>query len=72
MKTVIASTVAVAAFCGAAHADMINAKFTGTGSGQTTRITINGNTNDFFVGQLKHTLSAGTGAASAMNGSVVT
>lgn len=72
MKTAIATTVAIAAFCGAAQADMIDVKFTGTGAGQNTRITINGNTNDFFVGQLKHTLSAGTGAAAAINGPVVT
>ncbi|MEK6703107.1 MAG: hypothetical protein AABZ53_12650 [Planctomycetota bacterium] len=72
MKTAIATTVAVAAFCGSANADFINVKFTGTGSGQNARVTINGSTHDYFVGQLKHTLSAGTGAAAAMNGPVVT
>lgn len=64
---------AAACFTAGAHADTIQAQYTGKGRGSNVRIAYPGNTGqNVFSGQLHHTLFDGTGAASALNGNWVT
>ncbi|MBI1189321.1 MAG: hypothetical protein GC200_01385 [Tepidisphaera sp.] len=72
MKTGMFSVAALALVAGLAEADTINVKFTGTGAGSNVHITSPSYNGDVFAGQLKHTLSDGTGAAAAYNGNWLT
>lgn len=72
MKTSIFGIGALVALAGVAQADMINVQFTGTGSGSNVRISSPSYNGNVFAGQLKHTLSAGTGAAAAYDGNWLT
>lgn len=56
----------------AAMADTVNMKFTGTAQGRNAKITFGSNTQNVFSGQLKHTISGGTGSAAALNGNWLT
>jgi len=71
MKTLII-TAALLATADAAQADTIGVVFTGTQRGQNVAIDSPWHDGNVFAGQLKHTLSNGTGASSALNGHWIT
>lgn len=73
MKTtgIIAAAVVVAA-AGAAQADTIDVRYLGTGAGSSVRITNNGSSRNLFAGQLRHTLTNGTGLGATLHGTWVT
>lgn len=68
----LALIVGACAVSAGAFADTINVAFTGTGHGRNVRITYGTTSQNVFAGQLKHTLSSGTGAAAAYNGNWLT
>lgn len=70
MKIAIAAVVVAAA--SAAHADIVNMKFTGTGKGTNIRAVFHGTQQDVFAGQLKHTISGASGWNTYLNGSHIT
>lgn len=72
MKTRMFSALALALAAGLAHADVINVQYTGTGAGSNVAITSPSFNGNVFAGQLKHTLTNGTGAAAAYNGNWLT
>lgn len=55
-----------------ALADTVDMRFVGTGSGRNVRVTTPDRTFNVFAGQLRHSFSNGTGAASALNGELLT
>ena len=55
-----------------ASADIVDMRFLGTGSGRNVRVTTPDRTFNVFAGQLRHSFSNGTGAASALNGELLT
>ncbi len=67
--TMIAAVVAAAGFAsGALAADTVSMKFTGTGSGSNVKATYFSTTLNVFAGQLKHTITSGTGWSARLNG----
>jgi len=70
--TILAATIVAAATAGAAHADMVNVKFVGTGKGENVAIGWAGGAMNVFSGQLKHQLSGGTGIGAGLSGTYVT
>lgn len=68
----IVAAAAFAAFASLAAADTVTMSFTGTGKGQNLKVTFNGNSNNFFVGQIKHNISSGTGFGSSLVGDQIT
>lgn len=72
MKTSIFTVSAIVLLAGAAQADTINVRFTGTGAGSNVHVASPGFSGNVFAGQLKHTLSGGTGAAAAFDGDYLT
>lgn len=72
MKKVMFGIVSCAALAGVAGADVVGVKFTGTGKGGNYGVVFNGNAMNVFAGQLKHTLSGGTGAAAGLGGEHIT
>lgn len=68
---IIAAAVVVTA-AGAVHADTIDVRFLGTGRGSNVRITHAGGTSNVFSGQLRHTLTNGTGLGATLHGDWVT
>ncbi|MFA6046399.1 MAG: Cys-Gln thioester bond-forming surface protein [Phycisphaerales bacterium] len=72
MKTRICTVSALVLLAGVAQADMINVQFTGTGAGSNVHINSPSFNGNVFAGQLKHTLSNGTGDAAAYNGNYLT
>lgn len=72
MKTITTAAIAAMMFAAGANAEFINVQFTGTGQGKSVRVSNFGNQMDVFAGQLKHTLSGGTGDAAAFNGNYLT
>ena len=65
---VIAAAVAALAGVASAAPETVDMKFTGTGPGQAVKVTYGSSARDLFVGQLKHTISAGTGWAASLVG----
>lgn len=72
MRKIVMGVVSVMAVAGAASADVVGVKFTGTGKGGNYGVVFNGSSMNVFAGQLKHTLGGGTGAAAGLSGSHVT
>lgn len=71
--TIIAAVVAAAGVAsGALAADTVSMKFTGTGSGSNVKATYFSTTLNVFAGQLKHTITNGTGWSSRLNGTQMT
>lgn len=71
--TMIAAVVAAAGFAsGALAADTVSMKFTGVGSGSNVKATYFSTTLSVFAGQLKHTITSGTGWSSRLNGNQLT
>lgn len=69
MKTVkIIAAVATTTLAAAAFAGPVNVDYTGTGAGQSVKITVGSSSTNVFAGQLKHTLSGATGADAVWNG----
>lgn len=67
--TMIAAVVAAAGFAsGALAADTVSMKFSGTGSGSNVKATYFSTTLNVFAGQLKHTITSGTGWSARLNG----
>ncbi|MCC6675686.1 MAG: hypothetical protein IT436_00955 [Phycisphaerales bacterium] len=68
MKKLMIGMVSIAALAGAAGADVVNVRFTGTARGGNYGVVFNGSGMNVFAGQLKHTLSGGTGVAAGLSG----
>lgn len=66
------AAAAVVAAAGAAQADTIDVRYLGTGRGSSVRITHAGGTQNVFAGQLRHTLTNGTGLGATLHGTWVT
>lgn len=62
------ASVAAAGFAVSAQAETVDMKFTGTGQGQNVKVTFDASARNLFVGQLKHTITAGTGWTSSLVG----
>ncbi len=58
----------VLVIAGGAMADTVSAKFDGTGRGTNLKATLDSSGLDVFVGSLRYTLTNGTGAGVALNG----
>jgi hypothetical protein len=69
-RTIKFAAIAFASFFAAAAnaQETVDMKFDGTGKGRSTKVTFNGNDMNVFVGQLRHTISNGTGWTSSLNG----
>jgi hypothetical protein len=63
--SVVAATFASTA---SAAPETVDMSFTGTGKGRNVKVTYNSSDRNLFVGQLKHTISTGTGWASSLVG----
>lgn len=71
--TMIAAAVAAAGVAsGAMAADTVSMKFTGKGAGSNVKATYYSTTLNVFAGQLKHTITNGTGWSSRLNGDRLT
>ncbi|MGQ0627097.1 MAG: hypothetical protein ACT4PL_03240 [Phycisphaerales bacterium] len=69
MNRITLLTLAASIGCASlAHADTISMNYTGQGKGSSTKIHFGNAVITAFTGQLKHTLSNGTGAAALLNG----
>lgn len=66
------AAVVLACASGAAWGSMVNVQYTGTGKGSSVKATFGSVTQNVFAGQLKHTISGGTGAAAMYNGNWLT
>lgn len=66
---IVAAAAALAAFSGAASADIVTMKYVGAGSGQNIKFRLNGGSEQHvFAGQLRHNISSGTGIAEDWTG----
>ncbi len=61
MNRMTVSVLAVAAMAGVAAADTIDLAYLGTGQGRNVRITLEGNSQNVFAGQLRHAATTGVG-----------
>lgn len=68
LKLSLLAAGAMTAFAASAHADTIDMRFLGTGSGRNVRVSLGSNTFNCFAGQLQHELSNGTGFGEWLNG----
>lgn len=67
VSAIMSAVSAVSAF-----ADTVDMRFLGTGIGRTVTISTPSRTLNVAAGQLRHAFSNGTGAASALNGELIT
>lgn len=67
-------TTCIAAFMGAAiaSADTVNLQFVSTGAGRNVTVSLNGDSNRVFSGQLRHEFSSGTGLGEQFSGEMFT
>lgn len=72
MKTCFFGFGAILLLAGAAQANVINVQYTGLGAGSNVRVASPSTNGNVFAGQLRHTLSGGTGEAGAYNGNWLT
>lgn len=72
MSKTLAAAVALASFAAIASADTVNMSFDGTGHGDTARVTSPAGTVNVFAGQLKHSITGGTGVGAQFSGQYIT
>jgi len=56
---------------GVAAADTVQMKFVGTGLGRNVNVSVDGQSFDFFAGELRHHVSSGTGVGESILGHLV-
>ncbi len=72
MSKILAAVAALASFAALSSADTVNMSYVGTGHGDNARITSPSGTLSVFAGQLKHSITGGTGVGTMFSGQYVT
>jgi hypothetical protein len=71
INALIASGAALA-ISASAMADTVQMKFVGTGLGRNVNVSVEGQSFNFFAGQLRHNVISGTGVGESLVGTIVT